>query len=220
MEYRAQPEEAVVAETRSPEPLSGRDVAGPALTPAVPGGGFGEVLRFLRRSWPAAALCAILIAGTGLYTLAPAYDPEPAAAEMEALAANLATLETHGLDAPVVSADEREEALATMGLDEAGVQEIKRQVVEDGLELVWITLWDNQAEDGDVVRIESDYFRTDVPILHGMTRFAVPRPSSGVVNVRGVVDGGGGVTLALMVDGTPLPLPPLGVGQALGIKVR
>jgi hypothetical protein len=87
--------------------------------------------------------------------------------------------------------------------------------------LAWVTLWDTDAEDGDVVRIDSQgYSRTVVLKKQPMT-FAIPVPADGHVRITGVRDGeGGGVTVGLASGATQAILPIMSVGQVLSLNVR
>ena len=117
--------------------------------------------------------------------------------------------------APVAS-HERAEALRTMQLPSDQQQALESQKSE----LVWLTVWDDRDEDGDIVAVESDGFRQQVQIAHAPARLALPRPRSGTVLLHGVRDGGGGITVAVQSGGGQIALPPLTVGQAVTIPVR
>jgi len=85
--------------------------------------------------------------------------------------------------------------------------------------LVWFTLWDTHAQDGDVVQIRSGGYQREVTLMNKPTRFAVPVPSSGVLNIIGIRDGGGGITVGAMSGESPVALPLMSEGQVLGIPV-
>ena len=87
--------------------------------------------------------------------------------------------------------------------------------------LAWITLWDSDVEDGDVVRIESaGYSRTVVLASKGAT-LAIPVPASGKVNITGVRDGdGGGITVGVASGAVQAVLPIMSVGQVLTLNVK
>jgi hypothetical protein len=89
------------------------------------------------------------------------------------------------------------------------------------LQLVWIRLWDTDAEDGDVVRIDSaGYSRTVRLTKHGDT-FAVPVSPDGIVRVTGIKDGdGGGITVGLASGSSQAVFPIMSEGQVLGLRVR
>nr|WP_199046810.1 hypothetical protein [Dyella sp. ASV24] len=95
------------------------------------------------------------------------------------------------------------------------------QVRAEQPQLVWIRLWDTDAEDGDVVRIDSGgYSRTVRLTKHGDT-FAVPVSPDGLVRVTGIKDGdGGGITVGLASGSSQAVFPIMSEGQVLGLRVR
>ena len=82
-----------------------------------------------------------------------------------------------------------------------------------------IWLWDNQAEDGDSVRISASGFTQTTGIKKSPTMFYVPVQTGTSMQITAVADGGGGVTLGVRTILGPFPLPPLVVGQSLEIPV-
>lgn len=90
-----------------------------------------------------------------------------------------------------------------------------------GLRLAWVTLWDTDAEDGDVVRIDSQGYSRTITLTKQPVTFAIPVPASGVVNVTGIRDGeGGGITVGLASGESKAIFPIMSVGQTLGLKVE
>ena len=88
-----------------------------------------------------------------------------------------------------------------------------------GLRLVWITLWDTDVEDGDVVRIDSQGYSRTVKLKKNGDTFAVPVEANGVIQVTGVSDGdGGGITVGLASGSTKAIFPVMSEGQVLGLK--
>ncbi len=89
------------------------------------------------------------------------------------------------------------------------------------LRLAWVTLWDTDAEDGDVVRIDSQGYSRTITLTKQAVTFAIPVPASGVVNVTGIRDGeGGGITVGLASGESKAIFPIMSVGQTLGLKVE
>jgi hypothetical protein len=87
--------------------------------------------------------------------------------------------------------------------------------------LVWITLWDTDVEDGDVVRIESDGYARSIKLTKRGDTFALPAPASGLVKVTGVEDGdGGGITVGLASGDIKAVFPIMSAGQTLGLRVK
>lgn len=89
------------------------------------------------------------------------------------------------------------------------------------VQLVWVRLWDTDAQDGDVVRIDSGgYTRTVSLTKHGDT-FAVPVTADGLIRVTGIKDGdGGGITVGLASGTSQAVFPIMSEGQVLSLRVR
>jgi hypothetical protein len=86
--------------------------------------------------------------------------------------------------------------------------------------LAWITLWDTDAQDGDVVRIESQGYARTVTLAKAPLTFAIPVSASGVVRVVGVHDGdGGGITVGLASGASKAVFPVMTEEQVLGLRV-
>lgn len=99
------------------------------------------------------------------------------------------------------------------------VQPVAAPTVER-VRLAWLTLWDTDVQDGDVVRIESRGYTRTVPLTKAPVTFAIPVPDDGVVKVVGVSDGdGGGITVGLASGGSKAVFPIMSDGQALGLRV-
>jgi hypothetical protein len=89
------------------------------------------------------------------------------------------------------------------------------------MQLVWVRLWDTDAEDGDVVRIESGGYTRTVRLTKRGDTFAVPVSTDGVIRVTGIKDGdGGGITVGLASGSSQVIFPIMSEGQVLGLKVR
>jgi len=131
----------------------------------------------------------------------------------------------------VVAPSEREQAISTMGLTTEEQQALSSELGvarspapraaadERPVRLAWITLWDTHAQDGDMVRVDSSGFSTTVTLSNTPITFAVPVPEQGVVNLTGIRDGGGGITIGAMSGGQRVALPVMSVGQVLGVPV-
>ena len=86
--------------------------------------------------------------------------------------------------------------------------------------LAWVTLWDTDAEDGDVVRLDSEGYSRTVTLAKKPVTFAVPVPQDGIIKVTGIRDGeGGGITVGLASGASQAVFPIMSVGQTLGLKV-
>jgi hypothetical protein len=88
------------------------------------------------------------------------------------------------------------------------------------LRLAWVTLWDTDAEDGDVVRLDSEGYSRTVTLAKKPVTFAVPVPKDGIIKVTGIRDGeGGGITVGLASGASRAVFPIMSEGQTLGLKV-
>jgi hypothetical protein len=91
---------------------------------------------------------------------------------------------------------------------------------KDPLRLAWITLWDTDVQDGDVVRIDSEGYSRTITLTKRGETFAVPVPANGIVTVTGIKDGdGGGITVGLASGAAQAVFPIMSTGQVLGLRV-
>jgi hypothetical protein len=89
------------------------------------------------------------------------------------------------------------------------------------ISLAWITLWDTDAEDGDVVRIDSGGYSRTVTLTKEPVTIAVPVPRNSIISVTGIRDGeGGGITVGLASGVSRAIFPIMSVGQTLGLKTQ
>lgn len=86
--------------------------------------------------------------------------------------------------------------------------------------LTEITLWDDVAEDGDVVSISTAGIRQEIPIMHEPTKVLLPLVAGQPIMLTGVKDGGGGITVAIGNGNVPLANPVMKEGETLSIPVR
>ena len=164
------------------------------------------------------AVAVLAVAFAAWTTLRPVHDPALTAAAQAARqeafhrapAAVLVAIQPHEL----------RDAIIAMKLKPEEQRAMESAVAAGRVDLVWLTLWDDQAEDGDIVSVESESFMQSVRLANAPTRVAVPRPKGGTVTVRGVHDGGGGITVAAATDQAPVQVPVLAVGQTILLPVR
>lgn len=176
-----------------------------------------------------AVAAGIYATSDGLFQQGDDVSPADTQARLEAFRA------LGALNLSEVAPGDTDRALRTMQLDPAALQSLKAQLQPDAspvsdpaaqakrqrVRLVWITLWDTDVEDGDVVRIDSEGYSRTVRLTKKGDTFAVPVPADGVIKVTGVKDGdGGGITVGLASGEQRAIFPIMSEGQELGLKVR
>lgn len=105
--------------------------------------------------------------------------------------------------------EERAKAEAALNLPAPEAAKILQAADAGQLQLAWVTVWDNFAEDGDVVQISSNGYSATVPLWNKPTTVVIPVTSAGTVEVTGLVDGGGGITAEARTASGEIPFPPL-----------
>ncbi|GHU29565.1 hypothetical protein AGMMS50256_14730 [Betaproteobacteria bacterium] len=173
-------------------------------------------------SLAAAGMILAVAIGAGVYfNSEPAVVPDqPTQAQIAEMHASWDAASAARISLPAVKKEEQKEALAQMPIAEKDKQVLQAELDTGKTSLVWLTVWDNMAEDGDIISLRSDGLTLTVPILLKPQRIAMPRPASGVINLTGVKDGGGGITLGLMSGNDQVLMRPLSVGERVGIPVR
>jgi hypothetical protein len=121
--------------------------------------------------------------------------------------------------AKVIAPAQVQAALDEMHLTPEQRAQVQQQLDDGKTRLVYLTFTDVMAEDLDRVKVDSGDFATEVTIWNKTTKVIFPEPSGGIVNVSGVYDGGGGITIAITSGDTPVNLPFMTVGQSVGIPV-
>ena len=115
---------------------------------------------------------------------------------------------------------ERQAALRSLGLAPAETRTLEHNLQTATERLVWITVFDDCREDGDVVEIRSLRYRREIPMVHAPTKIAVPvSAAEQAISLTGVYDGGGGITVAIRLNGQLVPVPRLQPGQTLSIPI-
>ena len=131
-----------------------------------------------------------------------------------------AMLASGGIEVDMVGADEVDQAIASMPVSDEQRTEVQQKVQSGQMRLAWLTLWDTHAQDGDILRFESDAaLPVEVMALNAPTTLAIPFPASGTVKVTGVVDGGGGITIALKSGAAQIAWPTMQPGDTLSLPV-
>jgi len=85
--------------------------------------------------------------------------------------------------------------------------------------LVELVLWDSDAPDGDIVRVVSGGYSRDVVLQKQPLLLAVPVQGSTPIQIVGVHDGGGGITLGVKGGSQSVMAPVLSVGQTIALPI-
>lgn len=185
----------------------------PELQPAEP---------HKRWGWPiivaTGALVAVSLLGLQLGTQRPAPLVAPVAETSPELADRYAAAFA-GAHSRLLPVD-----LSTQATQDAVValipasEPIARSLVADAVVgrrvLGKVTVWDNQAEDGDAVVLECGGLSVPVTLKKAGDTFVFPYQPGDVLRIIGTKDGErGGITVAVEVAAGPIPLPPLRPGE-------
>lgn len=126
-----------------------------------------------------------------------------------------------GLNAPILPINQAVDAInQSTAFPSDKKPEVIANLTAGKNQLTEITVWDDVAEDGDVVSLSSAGIRQEIPILHQPTKVFLPLVSGQPVILTGVKDGGGGITVAIGNGNTPLANPVLQEGESLSIPVK
>ena len=89
-----------------------------------------------------------------------------------------------------------------------------------GQQMVELVLWDNVAEDGDVVQVSSLGYSQTITITHAKQTMYFPAQYDVPVTITGIHDGGGGITLGFTGSGQPVSLPVMAEGQVISLYLQ
>jgi len=120
--------------------------------------------------------------------------------------------DAHGpVKVELVPADQVRNAVAQMKLSPTENAALLSRLAPDSpqpLHLARIQLWDSATQDGDVVELSSAGYQRTVSLLNQPVELTVPVDATSTVQITGVRDGGGGITLGVRsgLDATALPV--------------
>ena len=198
----------------NPQPVN-RPQAAPQATPQAKPQAAPQLLPSIatRAKAVAAAVVAVAVAAT----VFPATDDLTPAQDQARVDAYQAAIP---LPLPLVNLAERQAALRSLGLAPAETRTLEHNLQAATERLVWLTVFDDCREDGDIVEIRSLRYRREVPIVHAPARMAIPVSAhEQAILLTGVYDGGGGITVAVRIEGRTVPLPRIRPGQTLSIPI-
>ena len=167
----------------------------------------------------AAGLLA-LVAYQGTQSFMAGGSDDVSAQQLAAMQADWSKATTQGIQVQPVTVDQVEAAVATMALPPDRAAALIADVQAQRQELIWLSVWDSMAEDGDTVGLASGGVRVVVRLAKTPKTIALPRPVDGTVLMDGVFDGGGGITVGIASGAGQILIPPFETGATLGLPVR
>lgn len=185
------------------------------------------------KGWLAAAVLFALGAGAALTWMSPP-DGSDQVSESERQSRQAAFTQMEGIRVSAVSDDEIDAALDYMQLPPAERSSLRERLEIDAgnqpssaaavpaskrLQLARITLWDTHAQDGDVVAVASAGYHREVLITHAPQRIMIPVDGSTTLQIIGVRDGGGGITLGAEGADSTVMMPIMSVGQTITVPL-
>jgi hypothetical protein len=181
------------------------------------------------RNWLAAAVLVLLGAGAGLNFMFPT-DVSDAVSGEEVSSRQAAYSQTQPLTLATVADAEIDAALDDMQLSAAEKVALRGQLGQASpsaagtsanrpLKLARVTVWDTHAQDGDVVAVVSAGYRREVFITKAPQEVIIPVDGAQVVQLVGIRDGGGGITLGATGSSSSILMPIMSVGQTITLPV-
>jgi hypothetical protein len=176
---------------------------------------------------------AVVLGGAATWLFAPAAQDRLTSAEIEQR--SMAFAKILPLQLKAVPAQELDTRLADMQLAPVAQMELKQMLQKSQapqaavsptastkalqIRLVELALWDSHAPDGDVVRVTSVGYSRDVVLHKQPIVLAVPVQGSMPIQITGVHDGGGGITLGVQGALAPVMVPIMSEGQTIMLPV-
>lgn len=170
-----------------------------------------------------ALLVAVAAGGYAMSSLmGPTQHDQVSSAQKAELIAQFTKLRAVAIEP--VSAGDIDKVLDEMKLDPLSRRALKGNLEKPALNgertvMAKLVLWDWMAQDGDVVRVSSAGYTVDVPLLKAQTVVTIPVDGSRTIQLTGVNDGGGGITLGVQSGDGLVSLPVLANGQVLSLPV-
>jgi hypothetical protein len=87
------------------------------------------------------------------------------------------------------------------------------------LHLARVTVWDTHSEDGDVVALVSAGYRREILLTNAPQTIAIPIDGTAQMQIVGVRDGGGGITLGVRGADRQVLMPIMSEGQTLTLPL-
>lgn len=110
-------------------------------------------------------------------------------------------------------------AYSAMNLKANEIKALEADIKHGTVKLAWITVWDNQAVDGDIINIQAGGFSSQISLTHEKQRMAIPI-NQGEVTITGIADGSGGITLGFYTTNGTVSLPVIAPGQTVVLPIK
>lgn len=116
---------------------------------------------------------------------------------------------------------EMQQAIASMELEPEQQLVLENSVKNGDIKMAWIQAWDNYAEDGDVLKFESQNYKITTTLMNKPVVFALPlAPGMNYVKVTGIHDGGGGITASVMTSSGATSVPVIDEGMSYTLPIN
>ncbi len=116
---------------------------------------------------------------------------------------------------------EIQQAITSMGLAPEQQTVLENKVSNGDIDMAWIQAWDNAAEDGDVLKFESQDYKITTTLMNKPVVFALPlAPGMNYVKVTGIHDGGGGITASVITSSGATSVPVINEGMSYTLPVK
>lgn len=95
--------------------------------------------------------------------------------------------------------------------------QLASKLAEGEMKMIKLKLWDDVAEDGDFVSVITGGMRAEIQLMHQPITVAMPVVGGTPIQIEGVKDGGGGITLGVGDDHF-VATPVLKEGEIINIQ--
>ena len=112
-------------------------------------------------------------------------------------------------------------AVSMLKTDDATRQRLAADILAGRRRIGWIVVQDSMDPDGDVVAIEASGIVQQVVLAKAWMPVPVVSDAGHRIGITALKDGGGGgITLALVTSGGPMPLRPLQPGEHIEVAAE
>jgi hypothetical protein len=122
---------------------------------------------------------------------------------------------------PRVAAQDYNQALASMGLSPPEGRQMRSDIEQGKVRLLWLTLWDwdTQAESGDTILITAGDYQRHFTLSSHRTRIAIPEPRSGAIEFKGERSEDGIIAISYLTGSRPVAVPYMRPGDTAKFEI-